>query len=157
MFFLLFGFWVLLNGRWTAEIAVVGLVVSGAIYAFIAAFLGYSPRKEWALLKRAGRILAYGGYLVREVVKSSVAVLKLIWSPRLVPEPKLISFHTRLRTDAGKVVLSDSITLTPGTITVNVQGDRMLVHCLDTSFEINENDFEMERRVMRVEGGHKDA
>ena len=157
MFFLLFGFWVLLNGRWTTEIAVVGLVVAAALYAFLAAFMGYSPRKEWAVLKRLGRILAYLGYLVCEVVKSSVAVLKLIWSPKLVPEPKLISFRTGLRTDAGKVVLADSITLTPGTITVNVQGDRMLVHCLDTSFGIDENDFEMERRVMRVEGGHRDA
>lgn len=157
MFFLLFGFWVLLNGRWTTEIAIVGVVICAALYAFMAAFMGYSPRKEWAVIRRLGRILAYAGYLAREVVKSAFAVLRLIWSPRLVPEPKLISFRTGLRTDAGKVVLADSITLTPGTITVNVKGDRMLVHCLDTSFEIDENDFEMERRVMRVEGGHGDA
>ena len=157
MFFLLFGFWVLLNGRWTAEIAVVGLVICAALYAFMAAFMDYSPRKEWAVVKRLGRILGYAGYLVAEVVKSAFQVLRLIWSPRLVPEPKLISFRTKLRTDAGKVVLSDSITLTPGTITVNVKGDRMLVHCLDTSFEIDENDFEMEKRVMHVEGGHEDA
>ena len=157
MFFLLFGFWVLLNGRWTAEIAVVGLVICAALYAFMAAFMGYSPRKEWAVVKRFGRILRYAGYLIAEVVKSSLAVLRLIWSPKLVPEPKLITFRTGLRTDAGKVVLSDSITLTPGTITVGVQGDQMLVHCLDSSFEIDENDFEMERRVMRVEGGHGDA
>ena len=157
MFFLLFGFWVLLNGRWTAEIAVVGVVVCAALYAFMVAFMGYSPRKEWAVVKRLGRILAYAGYLVGEVVKSAFAVLRLIWSPKLEPEPKLISFRTKLRTDAGKVVLADSITLTPGTITVNVQGDRMLVHCLDTSFEIDEHDFEMEQRVMRVEGGHDHA
>ena len=157
MFFLLFGFWVLLNGRWTAEIAVVGLVVCGALYAFMAAFMGYSPRKEWAFFRRMGRILGYLGYLVSEVVKSSIAVIRLIWSPKLTPEPELISFHTRLRTDAGKVVLADSITLTPGTITVNVQGDRMLVHCLDSSFAMDENDFDMEKRVMRVEGGHPDA
>ena len=157
MFFLLFGFWVLLNGHWTLEIAIVGVVVCAALYAFMAAFMGYSPRKEWAVAKRLGHIVAYAGYLACEVVKSAFAVLKLIWSPKLVPEPKLISFHTKLRTDAGKVVLADSITLTPGTITVNVKGDRMLVHCLDASFEIDENDFEMQERVLRVEGGHKDA
>ena len=157
MFFLLFGFWVLLNGRCTAEIAVVGVVICAALYAFMAAFMGYSPRKEWAVVRRLGRVLAYAWYLAGEVVKSSVAVLRLIWSPRLIPEPRLISFHTDLRTDTGKVVLADSITLTPGTITVDVMGDRMLVHCLDSSFEIDENDFEMERRVKRVEGGHADA
>ena len=157
MFFLLFGFWVLLNGRCTVEIAVVGAVICAALYAFMTAFLGYSPRKEWAVIRRLGRLLAYGWYLAGEVVRSSLAVLRLIWSPRLVPEPKLISFHTGLRTDAGKVMLADSITLTPGTITVDVMGDRMLVHCLDSSFEIDESDFEMEKRVMRVEGGHPDA
>ena len=157
MFFLLFGFWVLLNGRWTLEIAIVGVVVCAALYAFLAAFMGYSPRKEWAVVKRLGRILAYAGYLVGEVVKSAFAVLRLIWSPGLEPEPQLISFHTKLRTDAGKVVLADSITLTPGTITVNVQGDRMLVHCLDSSFGIEEGNFDMEERVMRVEGGRHHA
>ena len=43
MFFLLFGFWVLLNGSWTLEIALIGLVVSAALYAFIVKFMGYSP------------------------------------------------------------------------------------------------------------------
>ena len=157
MFFLLFGFWVLLNGRWTAEIAVVGLVICAALYAFMAAFMGYTPRREWAVIRRLGRFLRYVGYLITEVVKSALAVLRLIWSPGLIPEPQLISFHTKLRTDAGKVVLADSITLTPGTITVSVQGDRMLVHCLDSSFAIDANDFEMEKRVMRVEGGHENA
>ena len=157
MLILLFGFWVLLGGQLTVETAVVGLVICAALYAFMVAFMGYSPRREWAVVKRLWRILAYAGYLVGEVVKSSVAVLRLIWSPKLVPEPKLISFRTGLRTDAGKVVLADSITLTPGTITVNVKGDRMLVHCLDTSFAIDESDFDMEKRVMRVEGGHPDA
>ena len=45
MFFLLFGFWVLLNGSWTLEIALIGLVVSAALYAFIVKFMGYSPKK----------------------------------------------------------------------------------------------------------------
>ena len=44
MFFLLFGFWVLLNGSWTLEIALIGLVVSAALYAFIVKFMGYSPK-----------------------------------------------------------------------------------------------------------------
>ena len=51
MFFLLFGFWVLLNGSWTLEIALIGLVVSAALYAFIVKFMGYSPKKEWAIVR----------------------------------------------------------------------------------------------------------
>ncbi len=49
MFFLLFGFWVLLNGSWTLEIALIGLVVSAALYAFIVKFMGYSPKRNGRL------------------------------------------------------------------------------------------------------------
>jgi len=157
MFFLLYGFWVLLMGAWTAEIAIVGLFVAGLVYAFACAFMGYSPKKEWAIARRAGRILKYFVYLVGEVFKSAWAVIKLIWSPKLVTEPKLASFRTKLRTDAGKVVLANSITMTPGTITVDVRGDKFLIHCLDAEFDVGQEGFEMEARVMEVEGGKKDA
>ena len=157
MYFLLFGFWVLLNGQWTTEIAVVGLIVCAALYAFMMAFMGYSPRREFSILKRTGRIAKYFVYLVGEVFKSAWATIRLIWSPRLQIQPEVTSFHTRLRTDAGKVVLANSITLTPGTITVDVKDDLFLVHCLDDSFAPEEEQFDMETRVMRVEGGHDDA
>ena len=157
MFLLLFAFWVLLMGAWTTEIAVVGLVVSGLVYAFSCAFMGYSPKKEWSIAKRLGRIVRYFVYLVGEIFKSAWAVIKLVWSPKLVAEPKLTSFRTRLKTDAGKVVLANSITMTPGTITVDIRGDKFLIHCLDAGFDMGQEGFEMEERVMQVEGGSHDA
>jgi len=157
MFLLLFAFWVLLMGAWTTEIAVVGLVVSGLVYAFSCAFMGYSPKKEWSIAKRLGRIVRYFVYLVGEIFKSAWAVIKLVWSPKLVAEPKLTSFRTRLKSDAGKVVLANSITMTPGTITVDIRGDKFLIHCLDAGFDMGQEGFEMEERVMQVEGGSHDA
>ena len=157
MFLLLFAFWVLLMGAWTTEIAVVGLVVSGLVYAFSCAFMGYSPKKEWSIAKRLGRIVRYFVYLVGEIFKSAWAVIKLAWSPKLVAEPKLTSFRTRLKSDAGKVVLANSITMTPGTITVDIRGDKFLIHCLDAGFDMGQEGFEMEERVMQVEGGSHDA
>ena len=91
MFFLLFGFWVLLNGSWTLEIALIGLVVSAALYAFIVKFMGYSPKKEWAIVRRLPRIIGYFLYLVKEVFLSAWATIKLVWSPKLgnhlIPHP----------------------------------------------------------------------
>lgn len=155
MFFLLFGFWVLLNGSWTLEIALIGLVVSAALYAFIVKFMGYSPKKEWAIVRRLPRIFGYFLYLVKEVFLSAWATIKLVWSPKLVVEPEITSFHTHVRTLPGKVVLANSITMTPGTITVDMQDDLFLIHCLDTSFDVGKEGFEMERRVMAVEGTPK--
>ena len=157
MFFLLFAFWVLLMGAWTAEIAIVGVVVCGMVYAFSCAFMGYSPKKELVIAKRMGRIAKYFVYLVGEIFKSAWAVIKLVWSPKMVAEPKLTSFRTRLKTQAGKVVLANSITMTPGTITVDIRGDKFLIHCLDAEFDMGQDGFEMEDNVMKVEGGTKDA
>ena len=88
MFFLLFGFWVLLNGSWTLEIALIGLVVSAALYAFIVKFMGYSPKKEWAIVRRLPRIIGYFLCLVKEVFLSAWATIKLVWSPRRPAGPR---------------------------------------------------------------------
>ena len=157
MYFLLFGFWVLLNGQWTAEIAIVGVIVCAALYALMCAFMGYSPRQEWRIARRLPRIAAYFVYLVGEVFKSAFGVMKLIWSPKLVIEPEVTSFRTKLRTDAGKVVLANSITMTPGTITIDIQEDEFLIHCLDTSFDVGQDGFDMEDRVLKLENAGKGA
>ena len=152
MYFLLFGFWVLLNGKWTAEIAIVGVIVCAALYAFMVAFMGYSPKKELRLFTRLPRMAGYSVYLVAEIFKSAYGTIKLIWSPREEITPRVTSFHTRLHTDAGKVVLANSITMTPGTLTVDVQDDLFLIHCLDESFDVGQDGFEMEDRIARIEG-----
>ena len=154
MYFLLFGFWVLLNGKWTTEIAVVGVIVCAALYAFMCAFMGYSPKQEWKLVRRVPKIFRYFLYLVGEIFKSAWGTMMLIWSPDKEIQPRVTSFRTRLRTDAGKVVLANSITMTPGTITVDVQDDLFLIHCLDETFDVGTEGFEMEDRIMKIEGGH---
>ncbi len=157
MYFLLFGFWVLLNGKWTTEIAIVGVIVCAALYAFMCMFMDYSPKQEWKIAKRFFKIARYFFYLVGEVFKSAWATMVFIWSPEKEVEPRVTSFHTRLRTDPGKVVLANSITMTPGTITVDVQDDLFLIHCLDESFDVGTEGFEMEDRIMAIEGGHTPA
>ena len=69
--------------------------------------------------------------LVEEIVKANVCVLKIILSPELQPEPAVVYFDTRLRSGIARVMLADSITLTPGTITVSLEGNHYCVHCLD--------------------------
>ena len=69
--------------------------------------------------------------LVKEIVKANVCVLRIITSPDLQPEPAFVYFEEHFRLGLSKVLLANSITLTPGTITVSVEGDRYCVHCLD--------------------------
>lgn len=151
MFLILFGLWVVFNGKWTTEIALLGVAVSGLIYAFTCAFIGLSPRKELRYLRNAGRGLAYLWLLLREIFKANWQVLRLIWSPRMEVEPELHTFHTRVKSDFGKAILANSITLTPGTITVHVRDDLFMVHCLDRELADGLEDSEFEQRLEKME------
>ena len=153
MFFFLYALWLLLNGQWTTEIAVTGLVISVLLYLFICKFMDYSPKRDWEVVKRLPRLLAYIGYLIGEVYESAWQTIVLIWSPKMIVEPEVTSFRTKLKTGWGKVMLANSITLTPGTITVDVRDDVMLVHCVDKSYAEGLEDSDMEARVSRVEEG----
>ena len=63
MALVLFGFWMLLNARWTVEVAAVGAVLSALEYLLLYQFFGYSPRKEWQFLRRLPGFLAYAAFL----------------------------------------------------------------------------------------------
>lgn len=131
MFLILFGVWLILNGKITAEICIFGIVISAALFYFICRFMDYSVKKELLLFRLLPLFVQYFWVLVKEIVKANVCVLKIILSPELQPEPALVYFDTDLRSQLSKVMLADSITLTPGTITVSVEENRFCVHCLD--------------------------
>ena len=158
MFIILFGFWLLLNGRWSTEIAVTGAVISLLISLLCWCFFGLRPEKELMLAKRFGRWIGYLAYLAGEVCASGIRVIRLIWSPTLVAEPVLFAVKTRLRTRIGRVSFANSITLTPGTITVALEGDTLLVHALDTELAEGLAGGAMESRILKVEeGGERHA
>lgn len=155
MFFFLFALWLLLNGQWTTEIAVTGLVISVLLYLFICKFMDYSPRRDWEVIKRLPRLIAYIGYLIKEIWISAFQTIRLIWSPKMDVEPEVTSFRTKLKTGWGKVILANSITLTPGTITVDINDDVMLVHCVDKSYGEGLEGSEMEKRILKLTEGGK--
>ena len=158
MIAVLFAFWWILNGRMTLELAVIGLVLSGLLRLFAWKFMGFTLRHEWAVLRRVPALVGYVAFLVGEIAKAAAKTIRLIWSPTLICEPRLASFRTRLRTREGKAMLANSITLTPGTITVDTREDRFLVHCLDKDFGDGLENSAMEKRILTVEkGGGADA
>ena len=127
MFLLFMAVWLILNGRATVEIILFGLVISAALFYFMCRYMGYNSRKELLLFRLFPLFIRYLWVLVQEIVKANVCVLRLILSPRLQPEPAFLYFET----GAARMLLANSITLTPGTITVSVEGDHFFVHCLD--------------------------
>lgn len=131
MLFILFALWVIFNGKITLEIVLFGIALSVAVYLFCWKFLEYSPKKELVALRILPQVIGYFFVLISEVVKANVTAVKLIVSPKYEVEPVLVSFRTSLKSDVARTVLANSITLTPGTITVELNGDKLTVHCLD--------------------------
>ncbi len=133
MYVLYFVLWVIFNGNITPEICLFGLVIAGAVFAFTCKFMDYSISKEVMLIKRLPRLAVYVCVLVKEIVKANFAVIHLILSEEEEIEPALVTFQANRKTAMGKAFLANAITLTPGTITVALEGSDYTVHCLDES------------------------
>ncbi len=133
MYIILFLIWIIFNGNLTLEIALFGLVIAAVMYAFICRFMGYSIKKDLWFCRKSLRFLQYAVVLVWEIVKANASVMRMILSPRFHNEPVLVRFQTDLKTRMARTLLANSITLTPGTITVSLEGNEYTVHCLDKS------------------------
>lgn len=96
--------------------------------------------------------LPYWPWLVGEIVKSSIDVARRVLSPRMPISPTVFEVRASQRTAVGRVVLANSITLTPGTVTLDVDGDRLRVHALSRESVDYLLQGEMDRRVSRAEG-----
>lgn len=133
MFLFFFLLWLIFNGNVTLEIVIFGLVIAAVMFAFVCKFMGHSIKKEVLYLKKSISFLRYVVILVWEIIKANIAVIHLILTDREEVEPVLVTFRTKLKTETARVILANSITLTPGTITVSMEGDQLVVHCLDKS------------------------
>ncbi len=133
MYLLFLALWIIFNGNFTLEILMFGLVIAGAMYAFIYKFMDFNMRKEIRIWKKLFLIFRYIVILIVEIIKANVTAMKLLFSEKEEVEPVLVRFKTPLKTKIAKVVLANSITLTPGTITVSLEEDEFQVHCLDKS------------------------
>lgn len=154
MFICYFALWVVLNGKWTTEIGVFGLVFASAAYAFTWKYMGYSPKVDIALLKRVPSAIGYGVNLVVEIIKANLVVTKMILRPDFVPEPQLVHFDVDLKKNRHLVALANSITLTPGTITVDLQDNHFVVHALDASLVDGLDDGGFVQQLMKMEEKH---
>ena len=152
MFLLFFLVWIIFNGKITAEIVWIGLAVSVFVFWFMCKFMGYSLQKEKNFYKK---FVAFGGYvylLIKEIISANMTLFHMIMTEKERIEPVLVTFHTDLKTETARVILANSITLTPGTITVSIEEDKLVVHCLDKSLADGLKDSVFEQKLKAMEG-----
>lgn len=154
MYLLLLLLWFIFNGRVTLEVALFGIVICGWLYWFICKYMGYSFRREKALVKNIPLYLKYAFVLLWEIFKANVDVIKIIFSPKKAEiQPALVRFHTDLKSEASLVALANSITLTPGTYTVELENGEYVVQALDREkFGEGLEDSVFVKQLRRLEG-----
>lgn len=147
---ILVALWLTLSGPYTLSGGHPIVMVLGVVSIAIAVALTYRMRivdRETVPVAPAPRLVAYWSWLGREIVNANLAVTRLVMKPDMDIEPRLVRVPAEQRSDLGLCVFANSITLTPGTVTVDVEDDGFLVHALDTSFTDPEGFAEMGLRA----------
>ncbi len=132
LWFLLLSMWLILNGKLTAPLIISGVVLS----AFIALIAGGNGSLLAEIRWNPKSIIAMISYifiLAIEIVKANWDVAKRVITPTVNINPGVVKIKTKLSSDLGKMVLANSITLTPGTLTVDIVDDELYIHWIDVS------------------------
>ena len=146
----LFGFWLLLSGFFEPF-----LMTAGAVSALCIVALAHRMDvidHEGHPIHLGIRAFSYWPWLLVEIAKSAWDVTRIILNPRLPVSPTLVRVKTSQKTTVGVVTYANSITLTPGTISVDVGRGEILVHALTREGAAGLQSGEMDRRVTRFEG-----
>ncbi len=133
MFIFLLILWIVFNGKFTIEILLIGIVICALIYMFCYKFLSYSIKDEFLMIKRIPLMTKFFLVLIKEIFIANLVTIRFIITNRKI-SPLICHFTVDLKSEMLRVLLSHSITLTPGTITVELKDNYYVVHCLDKSF-----------------------
>lgn len=130
LFGLLFLFWLLLNGSVALSTLLVGVIVAGAIVLFFSGSLSFLSGLRLTPAALIATVL-YVGYFLKELVKANLAVAKIVLSPSLPINPAIVKVRTNLTHPVARLLLANSITLTPGTLSVEIKGEFLYIHWVD--------------------------
>jgi multicomponent Na+:H+ antiporter subunit E len=151
LFALLFGFWILLSGKYEALFLIMGLVS-----ALLVTWLSV-PLLEDVLGKADDtphidlvQMVGYLTWLVSRIPPAGVDVALSVLIPSRQPKPGVVRFRTGLHSPAARTLLANSITLVPGTMTLEVEGGDFVVHALNPKAAEDLATGEMQRRIARV-------
>ena len=148
---ILFALWVVLSWHFTPLLISFG-VLTCTLAVWVAVRMGTLDRESVPvhLLRGAATYLPW---LVWEILKSNVRVARIILSPRLRVDPSIVHFRASQRTDLGRFIYANSITLTPGTVTTGIVGDDFEVHAIVQAEIDGSEENDMNQRVAALEGG----
>ena len=129
LFVTLMLFWMMLVNTLATDSLLIGALVSLAVALLYRDGLSFFTEFR-ATPKAIVAGFLYYGYFFRQLVKSNFRLAAIVLSPSLPVEPGIVKIRTGLKSRMGRLMLANSITLTPGTLTVEVDGEWLYIHCV---------------------------
>jgi len=143
----LYSVWLLLSGHFNGQFLLLGGVSCG-IVMWLSARMRLGPR-DGVVAPHLWRSVKYMAWLAREIIISNLKVARIILDPALPIRPVLFEASAGQKTDLGRVMFANSITLTPGTISIEIAGDgsSIIVHALHEDFSWSSQRCDMDERI----------
>lgn len=139
--------WWLLSGH--AGALLLGLGLASTLFVVLLARRMDVVDHESHPVHMSWRLVRFWAWLMREIVVANLQVVRLVLSPRPALAPSLFRVTSRQTSELGKVILGNAITLTPGTVTLDIEGDTLVVHALTEASAEDVRRGSIDRRVPR--------
>lgn len=143
--------WLLLSGHWHNSL-LNALGLASVVLTLIVSYRMSVTDREGHPIHLALRGLFYWPWLIKEIVVANIDVAKAILGMTDDIRPSLFTIKASQRTDLGKTIYANSITLTPGTVTIGMSDDELTIHALTPAAKEGLATGEMDRRVTNLEG-----
>jgi len=134
LFLILMVVWILVNNSFSEPIIIIGLVLSTIITLLFGVNLRIFDELKFTPAS-LGYTLIYLFVFLIELIKSNLDVARRVLTPSLPINPGIVKTKTILKSKMGRMILANSITLTPGTLTVDIKGDTLYIHWIDVCCE----------------------
>ena len=145
----LFVIWLLLSGHYTPLLISLG-VISTLLVLILARRVHVIDREIQPVLLKPS-VFLYWFWIAGEIIKSNLDVSRRILSPRMPISPRVLTVRASQKSELGRVTYANSITLVPGTVTLDVDEDVLTVHALTQAAAEDLETGEMDQRVKNVE------
>ena len=148
---IMFVFWIFLSGEFSFILLLSG-IISSLLVSYIShdLLIGNGDMKLGFI--RTIRFIRFLPWLLWQIVLANIDLALRTLHPKMPINPMLINFKNNLKTDLGMVILANSITLTPGTVTIDVNENEFLVHVISEKAAQSLISGEMQARVKKIEG-----
>ncbi|MCY6355206.1 Na+/H+ antiporter subunit E [Clostridium sp. ZS2-4] len=145
-------FWVILCENKSMETIIIGIILCLGVTLLNKDFLLSKNNKQGYLFRKMRYWIEYIWTLIKEIFIANFSVAKIVLSPNVNISPDVVRFETKLKSEFCRTVLANSITLTPGTITVAMEDNVLTVHCLEKEYIDGLINSKFEKILLKVEG-----